>query len=141
MTKYELRKRLSAHGLRLTRQRAAVLETLQHTTSHPDAYTVHRQVQVILPDISLGTVYRALKVLTEAGMLHEMTCGQFSRYDGNVIPHGHATCRQCGRIVDVDVPIDDRLNDLAGNATGFTILSRRVEFEGICPDCAMASRL
>lgn len=136
MTKLELRKRLAAHGLRLTRQRAAVLETLQHTTSHPDAYTVHRQVQARLPDISLGTVYRALKVLTEAGLVRELTCGQFSRYDGNVAPHGHVTCQRCGLIVDVDVPVDDRLNDLAAKATGFTIHSRRVDFDGVCPDCA-----
>ncbi len=140
MTELELRKRLSAHGLRLTRQRAAVLETLRGTTSHPDAYTVHRQVQALVPEISLGTVYRALKVLTEAGLVLELTCGQFSRYDGNVTPHGHVTCLRCGRIVDVDVPIDDRLNDLAEKATGFAIHSRRIEFDGFCPDCATTLR-
>jgi Fur family transcriptional regulator, peroxide stress response regulator len=138
MTKIELRKRLSAQGLRLTRQRVAVLDTLQSTTSHPDAYTVHRQVQARLPDISLGTVYRALKVLTAAGLVRELTCGQFSRYDGNVNPHGHVTCHRCGRIIDVDVPVDNRLNEIAGRTTGFAIYSLRIEFDGLCPDCAAA---
>ena len=60
---------LRSRGLRLTGPRHAVLEVVQATESHPTAEEVHRLVRRQLPRVSLGTIYRNLRLLVGAGLL------------------------------------------------------------------------
>lgn len=47
-------------GVRITRQRIAVMAVLVEATSHPDAEELYRDTKKIEPAISLATVYREL---------------------------------------------------------------------------------
>ncbi len=126
---------------RLTPQRQAVLEAVQRVSFHPDACWVYDQVRRRLPNISLGTVYRSLAVLRDAGLIQELPQhGASARYDGNVEAHQHAVCRQCGRVVDVEVGDLAALRERAARAATFAeVASERVEFYGCCRDCAEAA--
>ncbi len=123
-------------GLKLTKQRAAVLSVLRSTTEHPPADWVYSQVRRILPRISLGTVYRNLSELRDAGLLLELDFGMgCSRFDFKTEPHYHIMCLKCGKVEDVMIPVKAGIERAAGDATGYTILSHTIQFRGICSAC------
>ncbi len=125
---------LSRRGERLTRQRAAVLAYLQATDQHPDARRVYEQVSRELPQVSLGTVYRTLSMLREAGLIQELKDGNVSRYDANIGAHDHLHCVECGRVQDVERHRSPDLSEF--EQTGFRVLSHRLEVYGLCAACA-----
>ncbi len=132
----ELRNRLREHGMRMTPQRLAVLQALRSTDSHPTAEELRGLVQDLVPRVSLGTIYRNLHVLVEEGYVRRLPTPQGShRFDGDLSAHLHVICRECGRISDVHLEIDALALERVTTLTGFSNLSQRVEFRGICPDC------
>lgn len=121
---------------RMTRQKKTILEILQSTKSHPPADWVYEQARKKLPDISLGTVYRNLKLLKETGFILELNYGSaYSRYDANPLAHYHFVCEKCNRIYDVELPLQKSIDVIASEATGALILGHRLEFYGICNSC------
>jgi Fe2+ or Zn2+ uptake regulation protein len=121
----------------MTKQRSAVLSVLRSTTEHPPADWVYSQVRKLLPRVSLGTVYRNLSELKEAGLVLELDFGTgCSRFDFRTDTHYHIMCIKCGRVEDVMIPVRKTLNDTASEATGYKILSHTIQFKGICSSCA-----
>ena len=53
--------------LKYSRQRESIKNYLATTKEHPTADTVYLQMKKEFPNISLGTVYRNLNLLTEIG--------------------------------------------------------------------------
>ncbi len=122
---------------RKSRQREVILKVLRNTDSHPTADWVYEQVKKEVPNISLGTVYRNLRLLTEAGEIMELEFGStYSRFDGRAENHYHFRCDVCGRVFDLDMPVMEELEDRARQAGGFEVSRHRLEFYGRCPDCA-----
>jgi len=125
---------------RRTRQRQVVLEAVQSTMDHPTADWVYRQARRRLPRISLGTVYRNLKNLVEEGAIREIhTGGQPARFDGNTGRHYHIRCLGCGRVNDLPLSVDTRVEDEAGRAMNYRIVGHHVEVLGVCPLCQKAA--
>ncbi|MEM8870710.1 MAG: transcriptional repressor, partial [Pseudomonadota bacterium] len=60
---------LRAAGVRVTRQRIALLAVLAGAKDHPDANELHRRAQEVEPAVSLATVYRTLSVLEAGGVV------------------------------------------------------------------------
>ena len=133
----EARRRLAHKGYRLTKQRLAILKVLRGTDTHPDADWVYREVKKVLPHVSLGTIYRSLEVLKDAGLIASLEVGPRRRYDGNTSEHQHILCTGCGRVVDIHLPpsLLDELERQAASEADFTITGHRVEFYGLCPQC------
>ena len=127
----------SKNPIRMTKQRSAVLSVLKSTTEHPPADWVYSQVRRLLPRISLGTVYRNLSELKEAGLVLELDFGTgYSRFDFRTDAHYHIMCLKCGRVEDVMIPVKKTLEDAASRASGYSILSHTIQFKGICSACA-----
>jgi Fur family peroxide stress response transcriptional regulator len=129
-------------GLRLTGPRRVLLEVVRGTKSHPTAEAVHRMVRRRLPRVSLGTVYRNLRLLVAQGLVKELP-GPHARFDGNTSEHHHFTCLRCGRIVDVDGPLTEphsrALCSRVAAQGGFSVTHHRIEFYGRCAGCRTAS--
>jgi len=122
--------------VRHTRQRELILQVVRSTMDHPTADWVYRRARGHLPRISLGTVYRNLRQLAEAGLIREIQAGgQALRYDGNTGPHHHVRCVGCGRVNDLVVPLDTRREQAAARALDFQVLGHHVEVQGLCPAC------
>lgn len=123
---------------RMTRQRMIILEELKKVRTHPTADELYAMVRARLPRISLGTVYRNLDFLAETGEILKLeAAGSIRRFDGDIRPHQHIRCTNCGRVGDVmpSVPVPD----IAGlQVEGFTATRARVEFEGVCDACSSA---
>jgi Fur family peroxide stress response transcriptional regulator len=124
--------------MRKTRQKAAILEVLKGTTSHPTADWIYNEVRKKIPNISLGTVYRNLRQLCRSGEILELElCGSFSRFDARNDNHYHFRCERCGQVFDVDEPINSEMDKTTARRTGFRINYHRLEFYGLCLDCQL----
>jgi len=124
--------------VRKTKQKEAILRVLKGTTSHPAADWVYEQVRREIPHISLGTVYRNLKLLKQEGKVLELGfAGTLSRFDGNTQYHYHFICEQCGRVFDVsnDKRMERAMLGRIARETGFRITLHRCELRGLCRDC------
>ena len=134
---------LRDRGFRLTAPRHAVLEVVRGIKTHPTAEEVHRLVIRRAPGVSLGTVYRNLRLLVEAGLLGELP-GPRARFDANTRAHHHFTCLRCGRIADVEAPVAEPesrgLSKLVEARTGLTITHHRIDFFGHCRKCQAHGR-
>ena len=121
---------------RLTKQRKIILEELIKLTTHPTADELYAMVRTRMPRISLGTVYRNLDFLTESKEILKLeSAGSIRRFDGDTRPHQHVRCRVCGKIGDVIPPVPTPSVE-GVSVEGFTITEARVEYEGICEECA-----
>jgi len=119
-----------------SKQRAAILRVLRSSSSHPSADWIYEQVKEELPGIGLATVYRNLKRLTEEGRIREMhRANDAARFDGNTATHYHFRCERCGRIVDLDEPVDDTIETRVARRTGLRVTGHHLELRGLCFDC------
>ncbi len=122
--------------MRKTKQREAILRILRCTTSHPSADWIYNEVRKEIPNISLATVYRNLKLLRELGEILEIHSGDApSKFNGNPANHYHFRCERCGRVFDIGEPMDEKLNERIARKTGLKISHHWLEFRGLCKDC------
>lgn len=122
---------------RMTQQRRVILEELRKLRSHPTADDLHRLVRIRLPKISIATVYRNLELLSDEGQVLKMdVAGTQRRFDGTTENHYHIRCSICGRVDDVPMEVVGSLEETAEKHCGYRVMSHRIEFTGICPDCA-----
>lgn len=109
---------------------------VRSTTAHPTADWIYNEVRKEIPNISLGTVYRNLKLLGECGDILEIDLGSmFARFDGNTTNHYHFRCEKCRRLFDIDEPVDEKINERVARKTGFRISLHWLEFRGLCRKC------
>ena len=119
--------------LRESKQRKSILKIIKGTSSHPTANWIYEQVKKTISGISLGTIYRNLRLLTKSGQISELSlAGSVSRFDGNARNHYHFRCEQCGRVFDVDEPVDKTMDTRVAQKTGFKVIRHRLEFRGLC---------
>jgi Fur family ferric uptake transcriptional regulator len=120
----------------MTRQRKVILDEIRKTNAHPTADEVYERARRRLPRISLGTVYRNLEVLSDAGMIQKLELGGTQkRFDGKVGKHYHAHCIRCGRIEDVVMEPLTPIEDALRGTSDYEIIGTRLEFIGVCPLC------
>jgi len=124
-----------------TRQRELILLILKGTHRHPTADWIYDEARKKIPNISKGTVYRNLAILSERGEIAELNLsGTITRYEIKQPPHYHFRCEQCGKVLDVNIPIAEELNRKAGKETGFKVTYHQLEFRGLCKDCQQSSK-
>jgi Fe2+ or Zn2+ uptake regulation protein len=119
-----------------TRQRQAILDIVQNAHSHPTTDWIYEEVRKIIPNISKGTVYRNLKILLEEGEVSELNLsGTVSRYEGKKADHYHFRCVKCGKVFDLEEPVNKELDEKVAKKTGLKVLCHQLEFRGLCKAC------
>lgn len=122
--------------LKYSRQREAIKLFLADRCDHPTAETVYLGIKQEFPNISLGTVYRNLSLLSEIGEIQKLSTGVGpDRFDGNAEPHYHFNCRKCGAVLDLAVKGLEHINVLAAQDFDGEIEGHITYFYGTCPDC------
>lgn len=88
----------------MTAQKMAVLRALEEAgPTHPTAETVFVLAKRHLPSIALGTVYRNLSKMAEAGEITKIPVPDApDRFDAELSNHMHILCVGCGKIYDID---------------------------------------
>lgn len=88
--------------LRYSRQREMICEYLMSSCEHPSAEMIFDDLREKIPNLSLGTVYRNLKLLEETGRIRKITTHQNTdRYDARSDDHAHFVCNRCGLVKDL----------------------------------------
>ncbi|MBN1691628.1 MAG: transcriptional repressor [Dehalococcoidia bacterium] len=121
---------------RRTRQRECILEILKGVRTHPTADWIYEEARKSFPNISMGTVYRNLKVLQQEGVITELDLsGTMSRFEFKQDRHYHFRCENCGRVIDFNEPVDKGLDRRVERRTGLKINCHLLEFRGLCKKC------
>ncbi len=118
-----------------SRQREAILNVLKSTKSHPTANWIYDRMKSDFPSISLGTVYRNLKMLSDNGTILKLDIGTGTEhYDGFTHSHYHFVCSECGCVSDIEMNLDF-LNALAEENSDCMVDHHSLIFYGKCKTC------
>ena len=134
--------RLRSAGLKVTAPRVAVLGILSDR-EHLDAETIFSAVFVLLPRVSLQTVYGVLAALVSAGLVRKIEpAGSAALYECRVGDnHHHMVCLTCKRVENVDCVIGASPCLTPSNFNGFIISAAEVNFWGLCSECQLVAAL
>ena len=138
----ELEKRLASfekdcreRGLRITEQRREIFRTVVASKEHPSAEMVYSAVRKQLPNVSLDTVYRTLASLEQMSFLIRLGNSSKERFDGDLRPHAHFICQECGEVYDVfPTEAENLLLPELAQEWG-EIKQVTLQFRGICTRC------
>ncbi len=117
----------------MTRQRKTILEIIKTSNEHMTAEEIYLKAKKVMPSIAMGTVYRNLGLMTEAGEIRRIPIPDSpDRYDKSVKPHEHMVCQECGEVHDVFI---DGLLEYLRQSTGAEITGYDLNLRFICENC------
>ncbi|MEM7696605.1 MAG: Fur family transcriptional regulator [Pseudomonadota bacterium] len=125
----KLEEALRADGVRITRQRAAILKVLAEAEDHPDATELHRRARAVDESVSLATVYRTLTALEEQGIVHRHSFeGTPSRFEtAEAEHHDHIIDVDTGEVVEFRSDKIERLQAEIAAELGYELVRHRME--------------
>ncbi|HYJ92916.1 MAG TPA: Fur family transcriptional regulator [Pyrinomonadaceae bacterium] len=129
---------LQRAGLRRTGQRDLILEIFLRTEEHLTSEDLYRLVQREDPTVGHTTVYRTLKLLTEAGLAREVRFGDNKTYyehHYNHEHHDHMICTECGKVIEFFSAEIEALQDQMADNFGFLPTHHSLRLWGLCSDC------
>ena len=119
--------------MRYSHQRELIENIVKGRKDHPTADDIYLSAREKEPALSLGTVYRNLKLLASDGKILTLeTEDKKIHYDGDVSPHIHFICKNCGKIIDVfqEIEAPAELKNL-----GVKVTDGKCVFYGFCSKC------
>jgi Fur family peroxide stress response transcriptional regulator len=129
--------KLHEKGYKVTPQRLAVFEFINSREDHPTAEQIHKEVKKKYPTISLATVYQALHLLTEMGLVQELGFNdKSSRYDPNIMPHINIVCLNCGKIYDYEAESLKEMWSKIVAELRFKPVGQRLDIYTYCDGCS-----
>ncbi|MCW5950491.1 MAG: transcriptional repressor [Pyrinomonadaceae bacterium] len=130
-------------GLRRTEQRDLIMETFLRTEAHMTIEDLHDRVRRRDPSIGHTTVYRTLKLLTEAGLAREVRFGDNKTYYEHHFEHehhDHMICTSCGLVIEFFSPEIEELQDQTAAKFGFVPTHHSLRLWGLCENCSISAK-
>ena len=122
--------------LRQSHQRDMIYNYMLETKEHPSAEMIYEDLKKIEPNLSLGTVYRNLKLLEELGMVRKVTnVNNVERYDAMTYDHIHFVCDECGSVFDLPNFDNEVIKEKFSNEVGGEINWVNIILGGKCKHC------
>ncbi|QFS83539.1 Ferric uptake regulation protein [Roseivivax sp. THAF40] len=120
---------LRESGIRITRQRAALVDIIAQSDDHPDAVELHRRATDTVPGISLSTVYRTLSALEEHGVIQRLQFeGDTARFEhADLDHHDHMIDVDSGEVVEFQSAEIEALQESLAASMGYEIVHHRME--------------
>jgi Fe2+ or Zn2+ uptake regulation protein len=117
----------------LTKQRKLILEIIMSSSGHMTAEEIYMEAKKFMPSIAIGTVYRNLGLMAEAGQIRRIIVPNApDRFDKSLLPHEHLICQNCGELSDISI---SDLKDYLVKQTGIEILGYDLCLRYICNKC------
>lgn len=131
--------RLRACGIRPSVQRLAIMDYLLTHHTHPTVEEVYQGICNDIRTLSRTTVYNTLRLFSEHKAALMITIDEHRVcYDGDVHPHVHFYCRNCGRVYDFHDEIAPSLS-APKDIDGHIIDEMQLYYKGICKECSSKS--
>lgn len=127
-----LEEELRAEGVRVTRQRLAILMALSEANDHPTAEELLSRAREQDASVSLATVYRTLSVLTERGtVLRNEFEGSGARFElAGASHHDHLIDIDSGEVVEFRSDKIERLQEEIAAELGYDVVHHKLELYG-----------
>jgi Fur family ferric uptake transcriptional regulator/Fur family peroxide stress response transcriptional regulator len=133
----ELAELLRERGLRATSQRVVMHRLLRDRDRHVSAEELLSEASERLPGVSLPTVYATLELFEQLGIVRRVNGGGGTLlWDTRADVHHHMICRRCGRIEDMETPLDLERARRTAVRSGFEPERAEVVVSGLCASCA-----
>jgi Fe2+ or Zn2+ uptake regulation protein len=102
---------------------------------------IYKDARRVIPNISLGTVYRNLNFLRDQGLVREIRPGEgsSSRFEGILGPHAHFHCVGCRGLMDIPLPEGLENARWAGEGKISAVAAIDLHVIGSCSECAVAA--
>lgn len=136
-------KHIQKQGLKRTAQRDLILEVFLRSEGHVSGEDLYRLVREKDPTVGQTTVYRTLRLLTEAGLAREVRFGDGrAHYEHNYKHehHDHMICSECGKIIEFYSPELEAIQDAMAARYKFQLTEHLLRMIGICADCRREKR-
>lgn len=125
-----------------SKQRDRIKAFLMTRKDHPTADVVYSQVRQEIPNISLGTVYRNLTLLSDLGEIQRLRLGDGTdHFDADTTPHNHFVCHRCNAVIDLKMESIDSIDQVAAAGFQGEIDGHVTYFYGTCPACIGRSQI
>ena len=135
MVVVDIETRLRTAGLRATRPRMVVAETLRTMGGHRTADEVHARLRDDAAGLPRASVYNSLAALADAGIALRADVGPGAVvYEIAAAWHHHFVCRRCGLISDVACVTGERPCLSPAEHVGL-VEEAQVIFRGLCAAC------
>ncbi len=137
-----LDKYMAEKGLKSTRQRALIVDTFFDAGGHVSVEDVWSRVRKLDARVSVATVYRTMKLLSDSGLAHARNFGDGqTRYEAAIgrEHHDHLICTHCGKIIEFENDRIETMQDMVAKRHGFRVTSHKMELYGLCRDCQRLS--
>lgn len=128
---------LNSSSQRITGQRALLLDLIRQSYGHLDADELYRKARQKQRRLSLSTVYRNLQLFKKLGLIDEHHFTE-EHHHYEVKPaseHQHLLCLNCGKIVEIDLPLSQQFRNDIGKQYNFEITEFEVHMSGLCSNC------
>jgi Fe2+ or Zn2+ uptake regulation protein len=133
----ELAELLRERGLRATSQRVVMHRLLRDRPRHVSAEELLSEAGEKLPGVSLPTVYATLELFEQIGVVRRVNGGGGTLlWDTRADTHHHMICSRCGRIEDMETPLDLERARRGAARAGFHPDRAEVVVSGLCAACA-----
>lgn len=129
---------IRSQGLRKTVQRELILEVFLKTEDHLSSEDLYWLVQRQDPNVGQTTVYRTLKLLTDAGLAREVRLGDGRTYYEHHFDHehhDHMVCTECGRVIEFFSAEIEALQDEMAEKFNFLPTHHSLRILGLCEEC------
>ena len=128
-------------GLRRTAQRDLIMDLFLRTEEHLSSDDLYRLVKREDPTVGYTTVYRTLKLLTEAGLAREVRFGDNKthyEHHYNHEHHDHMICTVCGGVTEFfSAEIEAKQDEMALRFR-FRPTHHSLRIWGVCAECQVS---
>ena len=135
----KLKKIIKQKGLKYTKQREIILETILESKEHLSAEELYNLIQTNYPEENIGiaTVYRAVSFLEDSNLISSISLDKDTKkFETNFKEHhDHLICVKCGKIVEFANPKIEQEQEKVAKKEGFDLLEHDMYLYGICKDC------
>lgn len=129
---------LTSKKLRLTSQRKIIFNDIISRKTHTNIDELFLAAKEKDPNIGLATMYRTVKLLTDSGLVREVSSHSGKPFYEAVVGrshHDHLTCDICGENIEFAEDTIEKLQDKIAEKYGYTLTGHSLYLRGICPKC------
>jgi Fur family ferric uptake transcriptional regulator len=126
-------------GFRTGGARSAVVELLGRQDCCLSAHEIADRIGRRGDKVGIASVYRALELLHELGLVQRVDLGDGGYRYEPVVPggehHHHVVCDRCGRVTPFDDPGLERAIERLGKRLSHAVAAHELVIHGQCPRC------
>ena len=129
---------LGEKGLKLTKERIAVLREVFSSHNHFEPENLYQRIKDSGSKASRASVYRTLNLLVESGLVEKVTRTEKSNVYEHTFGHthhDHMICDGCGGIIEFYSEKLENLQKEICLGNGFDGKSHTLEIHGYCAEC------